>query len=594
VDEQTGSFGFRRAKLRSGITFFSYAPQRYSWPLLVFVILLTYLPFLNNRMIRTAGDDKVYVSQAVEMAQSGQWFLQRLNGQPNYYKGPLHYILLRVGMIFFDRSMWATVYMNLFFVLLGALALGGLVHRHMRELDGWAFWVGGSFAFCAGIYSHTFASQMEVELAGIFALGLYFLDRSGPGKPDYKFWILAGVAGWLKSPLHSVFLGVTAILFWASQGELLPRLKSPKAYLPVLLGVAVCGAAYLPAFLLDNDNFYRIYIQRETLFKPANGAPWHYPIIPFFTYFLFPWTLPAFVAYFDGFSRLIQKFRGVRFNFTRGVSRLFSLGLSLMAPSVLFFLWHPYRGQNYNLPVISGLLLVVTVLWATRSDRMRKWYSFAMMLTVLLLLAVPSGITYITNHFDPMPFWWPTYLLPILWIGFLLSARGLWREGVTFHQMRPGSMVRRSVWMFLALGALLTILGEREMVDVRHRLKTALYANEKVEVSYYNLQKDIWSEWGYLNFQIPHPVKGLFSEDDLFHAIENKDLILVPGDTWLDEMKTIVKKRYPNAEWEETAWRRWRTKGKNADGIPMWKVAWDERDLSLLEKKFYMVRVFPK
>ena len=45
-------------------------------------LLLIYVPFLGNRVVRPAGDDKVYVSQAVEMARSGHWFLQTLANVP--------------------------------------------------------------------------------------------------------------------------------------------------------------------------------------------------------------------------------------------------------------------------------------------------------------------------------------------------------------------------------------------------------------------------------------------------------------------------------------------------------------------------------
>ena len=580
--------------MRSGISFFSYAPQRYSKFLLLLTILMVYVPFLGDRMSRTAGDDKVYVSQAVEMARNGHWFLQSLANEPNYFKGPLHYILLRVGMIFFGDSMWATVYMNLFFVILGALSLGAIVSRRVDNDIGWAYWVGSAFALSVGIYSHVFASQMEVETAGLFAYGLYLLDRSGPGKPDLKFWLVAGLVGWLKSPLHSALLGCTALLFWASQNELLHRIKSLKAYPPVLAGVFLCVLGYLPALILDNENFINAYVLRETLHKPANGAPWHYPIIPLFTYSLFPWVLPAIVAYIDGLWRLTQRFaRGSSHRSSEGIQRVIWLGCSLVLPSVLFFLWHPYRGQNYNLPVVGGLILVVAALWSTRNEKWRGFYSLSMALTALIVIAIPLALTFVTSRYEPMPFWWPPYLLAFLWLGFFLTARGFWKEGFVFQQTRPAKMARRSIWMFIALGALLSTIGQREMVDIRHRLKTGIFENEKLHVSYYNLQKDIWSEWGYLNFQIPYPVSGLFTEADLFRAVENNDLILVPGDAWLAEMKEKVGKKYPKARWEINNWRRWMTKGKNSEGIPMWKVSWNEKDLSKLEKFFYMVRVFP-
>lgn len=129
------------------------------------------------------------------------------------------------------------------------------------------------------------------------------------------------------------------------------------------------------------------------------------------------------------------------------------------------------------------------------------------------------------------------------------------------------------------------------MIDIRLRLKTAQANGEKFQLSYYNLQKDIWSEWGYLNFQVPHPVKGIPSEGKLWDAVERGDLILIPGESWYDEFSAKVKARYPKAEFEAQPWRRWRTKGKNSEGVPMWRVAWEEKDLSLLEKRYYMVRV---
>lgn len=589
-DNQSGRT--RTMKIRSGVSFFTNFSPSFSWKLMTFIILLAYVPFLGNRVVRPAGDDKVYVSQAVEMAAQGNWFLQTLGGEPNYYKGPLHYLFLRVGMLVFGDSMWATVWMNLVLVIAGAIALGAVVHRNMRDFEGWSFFVGLAFALNAGIYSHVFASQMEVEMASFFAIGLYLLDRSGPGKADLKFWVIAGLAGWLKSPLHSVLLGGTALIFWAWEGTLLPRMRHPAAWGSAIAGVLVCALGYAPPFLLDRQNWVNFYLYRETLDKPPNGAPWHYPIIPLFTYSLFPWMLPAFVAYADGISRLWRRQRAIRT--TPGARRVMALGIALILPSVLFFLWHPYRGQNYNLPVMGGLVLLVAALWATRAPGWSKVYSLSLGLTALITLVIPAALTFFTRHFDPMPYWWPSYLLPVLWIGAILTARGFWREGVTFSMLRPDSLSRRSLWIFLSLGCLLTTLGEREMIDVRDRIYSAQKSGEQLRLAYYNLQKNIWSEWGYLNFMLPYPVRGLFTPADLEAAVRNRELILVPGDEWLDKMKSDLAEKFPGAEWQVEPWRRWKTKGKNAAGVPAWRQAWDTRDLSVLEKPFYMVRVNPK
>lgn len=581
-------FNIRKSK---GVSFFSHSPEKFSWKFLVFFLLLIYMPFLGNRVVRPAGDDKVYVTQSLEMAERGAWFLQTYGGEPNYYKGPLHYILVRVGMHLFGTSMWATVYMNLILVILGALALGAIVQRNMREFPGWNFWVGMAFAVNAGIFSHMFASQMEVETASLFAIGLYFLDRSGPGKPDLKFWLICGLTGWLKSPLHAALLGSTAVLFWAWQGEILPRLKSPMAWLAAIAGILLCCVGYAPAYFFDRENFINAYVFRETLWKPSNGAPWHYPIIPLFTYSFLPWTLPAFVAFIDGISRLWRKNRLIQV--TPGSKRVFALGLTLMIPCILFFLYHPYRGQNYNLPVIGGLALVVASLWATRAETWSRWYSLSLSITALIIIAVPFLITYVARRFDPMPFWWPSWQISALWLGAFLTARGFWKEGVTYNMLRPASLSRRVLWIFLAIGTLISTIGEREMIDIRDRIYTAKKDRETLNLNYYNLQHDIWSEAGYLNFMIPYKTGMIFNEKQLEEAIRRGDMILVPGDAWLEDMRAKVDKIFPKATWKIEPWRRWKTKGKNFQGVPAWKEAWDTKDLTKLEKNFHMVRVIP-
>ena len=47
----------------------------------------------------------------------------------------------------------------------------------------------------------------------------------------------------------------------------------------------------------------------------------------------------------------------VSFVTTSGHERLVLMALCFVIPSVFFFILHPYRGQNYNLPVIGALLI---------------------------------------------------------------------------------------------------------------------------------------------------------------------------------------------------------------------------------------------
>src|SRR3990167_9516040 len=95
----------------------------FAWLLLALFISAAYVPFLGFRSARTAGDDKVYTSQVLEMVRDGRFFVQTLGDDPDYRKGPFHYLALRAGIAVLGRNMWATLYMNLILVVAGALAV---------------------------------------------------------------------------------------------------------------------------------------------------------------------------------------------------------------------------------------------------------------------------------------------------------------------------------------------------------------------------------------------------------------------------------------------------------------------------------------
>jgi 4-amino-4-deoxy-L-arabinose transferase-like glycosyltransferase len=374
--------------------------------LLISFILIVYAPFLGSRMLRMAGDEKVYVSQALEMAQHGNWFLQRIHEEANYYKGPLHYLLLRAGFLIFGYTTWATLYMNLGFTLLGGLSLAALIRKHFPRWKGGDVWAGSAFALCTGIYTHSFASQMEVELAGTVAFGAFLLDRLKRDEAGYLFWSVTGLIGWMKSPLHSVFLSCSALLFWIFTGELWHRIQQRRSWLALSLGIAIGAVGYLPAATLDTAAFWQTYILRETLSKKGgSGQGWSVAIWSSFGFYLFPWALLAPLTYAQTVLNARALFQNPSFY------RCFSLGFSLFIPSALFFCFHPYRFENYNLPVISGVWLwIAAVLGATwSSDQANSlWktlYKIALGLTGLLLIGVAVAFSYGILHFPPLSAW---------------------------------------------------------------------------------------------------------------------------------------------------------------------------------------------
>jgi 4-amino-4-deoxy-L-arabinose transferase-like glycosyltransferase len=561
---------------------------------LILLISSVYAPFLGSRLIRMAGDEKVYISQALEMEQAGHWFVQSLQDEPNYYKGPFHYVALRVGFKVFGRNPWAVLYMNLALLIAGALALAALVRKRFPEWIGGDVWVGAAFALGTGIYAHAWASQMEVETASLFAIGLWLLDRIRKEEAGWAFWCLAGAIGWIKSPLHSALLGTSALLFWAFQGDLWAKLKNPRAWLAVLLGISVCIAGYLPAFILDRLNFWNDYVLRETLGKGDTGQHWTVSVVSAFGFYLLPWMLLAFVSYahFIVWAPRLFKMSSTR--------RLIRLAIAGFAPSVAFFAWHPYHFENYNLPVISAIWLFVGTTWgslaATRNhpsrDR-RFWqilYALANTVTAAAVLAIPIALTVLTSHFAPMPNWWPSWLLPLVWVGSLVTVCGFIYFGLKMRGRRPEWLAISSVGFLWGLSALFSVLGNRELVDLRLYLDAKAAHGETVSLGYYNLNRNIWSEWSYLNFWVPHEVHGLHTPEKLREAIHNGETILVTSkENSVQDFKDFMAKEYPGKPLHFIPWKRWRTQGRAENGDSLWKAAWDRRDLSLLETDYFIV-----
>jgi len=251
-------------------------------------------------VVRTAGDEKVYVQQALEMWDRGSLFVQTLFNVPDYYKGPFHFWLALFGIKTLGLHALAIFYFHPILIVLGGWSMVRVVERLIPESQSKTptsvfsvplFW---GLVFCSGVglYAHAFASQMEVSLACLFALAMERLTSKGP-RAEFYFWIVAGIVGWIKSPLHSVFLGLAGCLHFLFEGTLLSRLKSPRSWLAVAAGIGTCILGYVPTAALDFSNFYARYIQKETVQKSTSGQHWSVALVPIVSFYFLPWIFFA-------------------------------------------------------------------------------------------------------------------------------------------------------------------------------------------------------------------------------------------------------------------------------------------------------------
>lgn len=562
------------------------------WSIGLFSIIgLIYIPFLGNRFIRTAGDEKVYINQSLEMARDGNWFVQTLNDVPDYYKGPLHYIFLRLGKLFLGLSPWSLFYMNLIAVTVGAWALASVVARRFPSWRGGPLFIGAFFASTFGIYAHVYASQMEIELAAMFALGIYLLDRLEPASAGWWFWIVAGITGWIKAPLHSLFLGISAIIYWVGTGQVLLKIRNWKAWAAAFTGILLCCVGFAPAFFLDRTNFISQYIYKEIILKSGTQQSAWTPIASLFGFYLFPWAFLAWVAYF----KIIARTKNVLI--ANPYRNQFILGLSLLIPTVSFFIWHDYRFENYNLPAMSGLLLclVAVLIHGFESDKLFKTLvKVSFVLTGLLMLVLPVVFMWIKFHFEVMPRWWPGWVLPACSISSVLGAFTIFYCGAIRREIEWVGLALGSTGLLVALGMFFSVLGEREMVDLRSELAIAKIRGVPPTLVYCNLEKNIWSEWGILSHMLRYPVTNAYDSKQLIKAVDTGSWILVPNRE-IELFKKAIADSLPGLDgglgrFNIRIWQRWRTHGQTPDGRPLWKQAWDEKNIGLLEQPFWIAR----
>ncbi len=540
---------------------------------LILSVLISILPFLNTRVIRMAGDEKVYISQAIEMQRAGHWFVQTLGGDPNYFKPPFHFLLIRLGMSAFGNSLLAGVWMNALFALLAALLLFNLGKKHWGEDK--ALLLGLMGGLNVGVFSHALASQMEVELFFFYTLVLYLADKtkikfartpSGTDifKSDILLWLAVGALGWVKSPAHSVLAGSSVLIYWLWNGALLPRLKSFGFYLSALLGVLFCALPFLPILLNDYTNFRNTYMMRENITKGGNNRHWSYVVEPLL-HFALPWTMIVLFAFFK-FSK-------------KHTNRLARLGLSLSLPTILFWMCWEYKGQNYNLPTLSALFVFALACFDKSIPRICFQITGAIgLLAVILAIAL-------LFRFLPLPTWWDVSLY-LLSLTFLLSFSAIF---LMFSESKI--LTLGTVFFFLGIGFFVKPLGEREIIDIENFLQE----NPGIVLHYDDLDTSIWNEWGLLQLTTGHPIHGVHKPEQLNNVFAPNHAIILQNKEALaraqrelarfNELSSMSSK----LQSEVIPWQRWLTKGKDPSGRNMFKEAWQSRDLTRLERRFYIL-----
>ena len=552
---------------------------------LLALLLAVFAPFFWQLPLPTTGDQKTYMAQAMEMAAAGSWLKQTLFGLPNYYKGPLLFVFLRIGFLVFGSwSPAALIFFNIVGYGIGAWAVLRLMARYMPGRSDMALLAAGGTVLSSGAFSHGLAAQMEALLIVVYAvftaaLGLAEKSESGAGWRRLA-WIMAGTAGLLKSPLHSVLLGSSALIYWTWTRQIIGLMRRPAEWLSMLIGILVGAVPYLVLLSVDYDAFYTTYIEREHLTRGTNQNDLLGALGPFIGGQLQPFILLLL------FGLVARRWtRPLTADLSQMRPQLMRLIASVIIPTGVFFAWHHFHSDIYFLPLLAPISILTAILVGNLAEVYPRLWTIAKVTVAVVLAIVAMALDLIVARFYPFPDWWSGYRTPVITVALLVSIVSL----ILFVIRKD--MVRSVRALLVATAALYVGTGQLLLGLEAHERAAFLGATIGRESSPWmrlNLTENLWADQGLLSVLLERRVGVVNNREALSQVLKDGALLFVLDDSQLAVVKEAAAS-LGAGELIARPYRTWRVHGRAANGQPAWRVAWDERSMLPLEQTEFAV-----
>ena len=155
---------------------------------------------------------------------------------------------------------------------------------------------------------------------------------------------------------------------------------------------------------------------------------------------------------------------------------------------------------------------------------------------------------------------------------------------------RPKLLAFSFVPYLWGLTAILSIIGEREMRNLRDYLDHETQKGHLVSLTYVNLNRNIWSEWGWLSLWLRRDVRAASTPDELKAAIHSRNTLLIQNrEGQFESFQDFIKSEFPEIHFRQIPWTRWRTRGQGPSGEPVWKEAWNRRSFEPIETPYWII-----
>lgn len=190
------------------------------------------------------GTEGRRVQIAIEMANSGDWLVPTLGGQPTWAKPPLHYWLLGALVRWFGESFVVMRLPSVLAAFAAALLAGELLRRCFGASAGW---VGALGIACSPMVLMQWPTAEIDPLFASLTAGSLFCLAVGVARQGRGLLAAAGVLGGLallqKGPPYLLFAAGAWLVWWRRRG-----FQFPAAYFVPLVVVPL--AYFVPLWTL--------------------------------------------------------------------------------------------------------------------------------------------------------------------------------------------------------------------------------------------------------------------------------------------------------------------------------------------------------
>jgi len=351
---------------------------------LVAVVLLLLVPALliNLGLLPLTVDEPIRALVALELRDSGNYFLSTMQGVLYYNKPPLYnWMLLGVFWLFGNESEWTIRIPTVFFLLTFALSIWLIVRRYLGNRVG----VITALAFVTSgriLYYDSFQGLIDMSYSWVTYLSFmaifYFAER--------RQWVwlfvvsygLTAVGFMLKGLPSLVFQGLMLAVFFGYTGRW-RRLFSWQHVVGGLVLLALIGAYFYQYSRYNSLDTYFRTLWTESSKRTVAAHTWQDSVVHFFVFpfdFLrnfLPWTLLLVCCLHRDFWRAVRANPFLSFNLAALLAPLpiywFSPStipryLFMLVPQLMTLLVYAYFQFGVRYPVhrriVDGLLLGIS------------------------------------------------------------------------------------------------------------------------------------------------------------------------------------------------------------------------------------------